>query len=55
MTRATLVNLGLYLASAVVYIVIGVFVTEFMLNVFVAIAFLAVTVWLVPAAVRRLR
>jgi hypothetical protein len=44
-----------YLGAAVVYVTVGVFVTDFLLSVFVAAAYLLVTTWLVPAAVRRLR
>jgi hypothetical protein len=40
--------------AAVVYVVVGVFVTDFMLSVFVAIGYLLITTWLFPAALRRL-
>jgi hypothetical protein len=41
-------------SAAVVYIVVGVFVTDFLLSVFVAMGYLLVTTWLIPAAIRRL-
>ena len=47
------VGLG-YVAAAALYILIGVLVTDFLLSVFVGIAYLLVVVWLVPAGVRRL-
>jgi hypothetical protein len=40
-------------AAAAVYIAIGVFFTDFMLSLFVAIGYLLIAVWLVPALVRR--
>ena len=43
-----------YIVAAAVYVVIGVLVTDFLLSVFVGIAYLLVVAWLVPAAVRRL-
>lgn len=45
---------ALYFVAGIVYVTIGVFVTEFMLNVFVAIAYLMLVVWLVPVGVRKL-
>ena len=42
-------------AAAVAYITIGVFFVDFMLSVFVAMGYLLIVAWLVPAAVRRLR
>jgi len=44
-----------YGSAALVYIVVGVFVTDVLLSVFTAAAYLLVAAWLVPAAVRRLR
>jgi hypothetical protein len=44
-----------YIVAAAVYVVIGVLVTDFLLSVFVGIAYLLVVAWLVPAGVRRLR
>ncbi len=46
----TLVTYGL---AAAIYITAGVFFTDFMLSVFVAMAYLLVAAWLVPAAIRR--
>ena len=43
-----------YIVAAAVYVVIGVLVTDFLLSVFVGIAYLLVVAWLVPAGVRRL-
>jgi hypothetical protein len=48
----SLVALG-YAAAAALYILIGVFVTDFLLSVFVAIAYLLVVAWLVPTVIRR--
>ena len=53
-TRSQLVVLLGYTAAAAVYVVIGVLYTDFLLSVFVGIAYLLVVAWLVPAAVRRL-
>ena len=44
-----------YAAAAVLYIAIGVCCTDFLLSAYVAMAYLLVVAWLVPAAVRRLR
>ena len=44
----------IWASAAAVYIVVGVFATNFLLSVFVAIAYLLVTTWLVPAAIQRL-
>ena len=43
-----------YAAAAVIYVVIGVFVTDFLLSVFVAVGYLLVAAWIVPRAVRRM-
>jgi hypothetical protein len=51
--RETAVALG-YVGACALYVVIGVLVTDFLLSVFVGIAYLLVIAWLVPAAVRRL-
>ena len=51
--RRQLATLGGYAAAAAVYVAIGVAVTDFLLSVFVATAYLLLTVWLVPAVVRR--
>jgi hypothetical protein len=42
-----------YAAACALYVVIGVLVTDFLLSVFVGIAYLLFVAWLVPAAVRR--
>ena len=44
-----------YCAAAAVYIAIGVAYNDFLLSVIVGMAYLLLAVWLVPAAVRRLR
>src|SRR5262249_36959036 len=51
--RGDLLVLVVYLAAAAVYVLIGVFVTDLLLSVFVGVGYLFVAVWLVPAAVRR--
>jgi hypothetical protein len=43
-----------YAAAGVVYIVIGIWYTDFLFSFFVALAYLLVVAWLVPAGVRRL-
>jgi hypothetical protein len=43
-----------YAAAAALYVLIGVLVTDFLLSVFVAVAYLLVVAWIVPAGVRRL-
>ncbi len=48
-------TLALYLSAGALYVLIGVFVTDFLLASVTALAYLLVTVWLVPALVRRLR
>jgi hypothetical protein len=42
-----------YCAAATLYVLIGVFVIDFLFSVFVGIAYLLVVAWLVPAVVRR--
>ena len=54
-SRRELRALLVYVGAAVVYIVIGVFTTDFLFSVFVAAAYLLVAAWLVPAGIRRLR
>ena len=44
-----------YCAAAAVYIAIGVAYNDFLLSVIVGMGYLLLAVWLVPAAVRRLR
>lgn len=48
-------TLALYLSAAMVYIVIGIFVTDFLLSVVVAAGYLLLATWLIPAGLRRLR
>jgi branched-subunit amino acid transport protein AzlD len=43
-----------YVAAAALYIAIGVWLTDFLLSVFVGTAYLLLVAWLVPAGVRRL-
>jgi hypothetical protein len=43
-----------YVIAAAVYVTIGVFYTDFLLSVFVGIAYLLLVAWLVPAGVRRI-
>lgn len=43
-----------YVIASAVYIAVGVFYTDFLLSVFVGIAYLLLVAWLVPAGVRRL-
>jgi hypothetical protein len=47
---STLVIWGL---AAVVYIAIGVFFTDFMLSVVIAMGYLLIATWLIPTAIRR--
>jgi hypothetical protein len=53
-SRRDLATLGLYVACAAVYVAIGVAVTDFLLSFWVALAYVLVSAWLVPALVRRL-
>ena len=48
-------TLAVYLIAAAVYIGIGLYNTNFLLSWPVAVAYLLVAVWLVPAAIKRLR
>jgi len=48
-------SLLVYLAAFIVYVAIGVAVPEFMFTSIVAIAYVLVATWLVPALVRRVR
>ena len=43
-----------YVAAAAVYITVGVFFTDLLLSYFVALAYLLLVMWVVPAGVRRL-
>jgi hypothetical protein len=54
-SRSDLVVFAGYCAAAAVYIVIGVAYNDFLLSVIVGMGYLLLAVWLVPAAVRRLR
>ena len=54
-SRRQLEVAGGYAAAAALYILIGVLFIDFLLSVFVAMAYLLVVAWLVPAGVRRLR
>jgi hypothetical protein len=47
--------LGGYVAAAALYVLIGVLFLDFLLSVFVAMAYLLIVAWLVPAGLRRLR
>ena len=51
--RQLAVFLG-YVLAAAVYVVIGVWYTDFLLSYFVGLAYLLLVIWLVPAGVRRL-
>ena len=53
-TRRDLATFGLYVASAAVYIAIGVAVVDFLLSFWVALGYLIVTTWLVPVVVKHL-
>ena len=47
-------TLVIYGIAAVVYIAIGVAFTDFMFSLIVAIGYLLLAVWLIPAGIRRL-
>jgi hypothetical protein len=51
--RQLMVAAGYAVASAI-YISIGVFYTDFLLSFWVALAYLMVVAWLIPAGLRRL-
>lgn len=53
-SRRDLVVFGGYLAAAGVYIGIGLYTLDFLLSFWVALAYVLVVAWLLPAAVRRL-
>ncbi len=53
-SRRQLAVAGGYAAAAALYILIGVLVVDFLLSVFVAVAYLLLVAWIVPAGVRRL-
>jgi hypothetical protein len=52
-TRPDLRVFGGYCLASAVYIAIGVTVTDFLLSFWVALAYVVVTTWAVPTAVRR--
>ena len=43
-----------YVAASAVYVAVGVWYTDFLLSVFVALAYLLLVAWLVPVCVRRI-
>lgn len=43
-----------YVLAAAAYVTVGVFYTDFLLSVFVGMAYLLLVAWLVPAGVRRI-
>jgi hypothetical protein len=45
---------GVYLAAGALYVAIGLTTIDFLLSFWVALAYLLVTAWLIPAGVRRL-
>lgn len=45
----------LYLAAGAVYVVVGIFLPDFLLSWVVGAGYLLLAVWIVPALVRRLR
>jgi hypothetical protein len=53
-TRQDLAVFAGYLLAAGVYIGIGLYTVDFLLSFWVALAYLLVAAWLVPAAVRRM-
>jgi hypothetical protein len=53
-TRRDLAVFAGYVLAAGVYIGIGLYTVDFLLSYWVAVAYVLVAVWLVPAAVRRL-
>ena len=44
-----------YVSAAAIYIAIGVAVTDFLLSLWVGVAYVVVAAWFVPMAVRRIR
>jgi hypothetical protein len=54
-SRRDLAVFGGYLLAAAVYIAIGLYTVDFLLSYWVAVAYVVVAAWVVPAAVRRLR
>ena len=54
-SRRQLAVVGGYVAAAALYVLIGVLYLDFLLSVFVAMAYLLIVAWLLPAGLRRLR
>jgi hypothetical protein len=54
-SRHELVVFGGWVAAAAVYVGIGLYSLDFLLSFWVAVAYVLVAGWLVPAAVRRFR
>jgi hypothetical protein len=53
--RSDLPTLLLYLFAAALYVGIGLITTDFLLSMPIALGYLLIVVWLVPALVRKLR
>jgi hypothetical protein len=53
--RSQLRTLGVYVVAGVIYITIGLIEIDFILASIVALAYLLIAIWLVPAAFRKLR
>jgi hypothetical protein len=53
-TRRQLVGFSGYLVAAAVYVAIGLYEVDFLLSFWVALAYLLLVAWVVPAALRRL-
>ena len=53
--RTDLPSLLLYLGAGAVYVTVGVFETDVLLSIVVAVGYLLLVAWLVPSAVRRRR
>jgi len=54
-SRSDMAAFAVYVAAAVVYIAIGVTVIDFLLSFWVALGYLLIAAWIVPAFVRRVR
>ena len=54
-SRRQLAVVGGYVAAAALYVLIGVLYLDFLFSVFVAMAYLLIVAWLLPAGLRRLR
>lgn len=53
-TKRQLMVAAGYAAASAVYIAIGVFYTDFLLSFWVALVYLMVVAWLLPAGIRRI-